>query len=89
MSAEPAVLRAHLGPGGGDSDGTLAIVLAEGAQASAAARRVAEALAADTTLRPGWSAGWTWRCSRRTLRLRPASPCSPADREPGPRGPGT
>ncbi|MFA7769011.1 SseB family protein [Streptomyces sp. NPDC048723] len=51
VSAEPAVLRAHLGPGGGDSDGTLAIVLAEGAQASAAARRVAEALAADTTLR--------------------------------------
>ncbi|MFF4422117.1 SseB family protein [Streptomyces sp. NPDC001549] len=51
VSAEPAVLRAHLGPGGGDSDGTLAIVLAEGAQAPAAARRVAEALAADTTLR--------------------------------------
>ncbi|MER6255662.1 SseB family protein [Streptomyces sp. NPDC001584] len=50
-SAEPAVLRAHLGPGGADSDGTLAIVLAEGAQAPAAARRVAEALAADTTLR--------------------------------------
>lgn len=51
VSAEPAVLRAHLGPGGADSDGTLAIVLAEGAQAAAAARRVAEALAADTTLR--------------------------------------
>ncbi|MFF4447425.1 SseB family protein [Streptomyces sp. NPDC001502] len=51
VSAEPAVLRAHLGPGGADSDGTLAIVLAEGAQAPAAARRVAEALAADTALR--------------------------------------
>ncbi|MFI1652228.1 SseB family protein [Streptomyces avidinii] len=51
VSAEPAVLRAHLGPGGADSDGTLAIVLAEGAQAAATARRVAEALAADTTLR--------------------------------------
>ncbi|MCX5180302.1 SseB family protein [Streptomyces virginiae] len=51
VSAEPAVLRAHLVPGGADSDGTLAIVLAEGAQAPAAARRVAEALAADTTLR--------------------------------------
>ncbi|MGW3324960.1 SseB family protein [Streptomyces virginiae] len=51
VSAEPAVLRAHLVPGGGDCDGTLAIVLAEGAQAPAAARRVAEALAADTTLR--------------------------------------
>ncbi|WP_030723457.1 SseB family protein [Streptomyces sp. NRRL S-237] len=51
VSAEPAVLRAHLVPGGADSDGTLAIVLAEGAPAPAAARRVAEALAADTTLR--------------------------------------
>ncbi|WP_030765506.1 MULTISPECIES: SseB family protein [unclassified Streptomyces] len=51
VSAEPAVLRAHLVAGGADSDGTLAIVSAEGAQASAAARRVAEALAADTTLR--------------------------------------
>ncbi|MEU8837558.1 SseB family protein [Streptomyces roseus] len=54
VSAEPAVLRAHLGPGGADADGTLAIVLAaeaQGARASAAARRVAEALAADETLR--------------------------------------
>ncbi|MGW7334311.1 SseB family protein, partial [Streptomyces sp. NPDC054840] len=51
VSAEPAVLRAHLGPGGADSDGTLAIVLSEGAKAPEAARRVAEALAADTTLR--------------------------------------
>ncbi|WP_406181537.1 SseB family protein [Streptomyces sp. NBC_01006] len=54
VSAEPAVLRAHLGPGGADADGTLAIVLAPGAQGAAdhaAARRVAEALAADETLR--------------------------------------
>lgn len=51
VSAEPAVLRAHLGPGGADADGTLAIVLAADAQAPVAARRVAEALAADTTLR--------------------------------------
>lgn len=52
VSAEPAVLRAHLGPGGADADGTLAIVLAADAQAApAAARRVAEALAADETLR--------------------------------------
>ncbi|MFJ3175490.1 SseB family protein [Streptomyces roseus] len=54
VSAEPAVLRAHLGPGGADADGTLAIVLAaeaQGALAAAAARRVAEALAADETLR--------------------------------------
>lgn len=48
------MLRAHLGPGGADADGTLAIVLAPGAQGAAdhaAARRVAEALAADETLR--------------------------------------
>ncbi|MEV0412317.1 SseB family protein [Streptomyces sp. NPDC050448] len=51
VSAEQAVLRAHLGPGGADSDGTLAIVLAAGGQDHAAARRVAEALAADETLR--------------------------------------
>ncbi|MGW7438609.1 SseB family protein [Streptomyces sp. NPDC054849] len=51
VSAEPAVIRAHLGPGGAGADGTLAIVLAAGVQAPAAARRVAEALAADTTLR--------------------------------------
>ncbi|MFC9583248.1 SseB family protein [Streptomyces yangpuensis] len=51
VSGEPAVLRAHLGPGGADADGILAIVLAADAQAPAAARRVAEALAADTTLR--------------------------------------
>lgn len=51
VSAEQAVLRAHLGPGGADSDGTLAIVLPAGAQAHVAARRVAEALAADETLR--------------------------------------
>lgn len=51
VAAEPAVVRAHLGPGGAGADGTLAIVLAADAQAAAAARRVAEALAADATLR--------------------------------------
>ncbi|WP_031157130.1 SseB family protein [Streptomyces xanthophaeus] len=51
VSAEPAVLRAHLVPGGPDSDGTLAIVLAADGQAPAAARSVAGALAADETLR--------------------------------------
>ncbi|MEV7542559.1 SseB family protein [Streptomyces sp. NPDC089915] len=51
VAAEPAVLRAHLGPGGATADGTLAIVLSEGAPVAPAARRVAEALAADETLR--------------------------------------
>ncbi|MFE2285875.1 SseB family protein [Streptomyces sp. NPDC059443] len=51
VAAEPAVLGAHLGPGGEDADGTLAIVLAAGPGAPAAARRVAEALAGDRTLR--------------------------------------
>ncbi|MCX4544549.1 SseB family protein [Streptomyces sp. NBC_01565] len=52
VAGEPAVLRAHLGPGGADADGTLAIALAGDPQtAQAAARRVAEALAGDETLR--------------------------------------
>lgn len=51
VAAEEGVLRAYLGPGGADSDGTLAIVPAEAGQAQPAARRVAEALAADETLR--------------------------------------
>ncbi|MEU3314672.1 SseB family protein [Streptomyces sp. NPDC048387] len=51
VAAEPAVLRAHLGPGGDSADGILAVVLAEGAPAAPAVRRVAEALAADETLR--------------------------------------
>ncbi|MCP3817159.1 SseB family protein [Streptomyces sp. A3M-1-3] len=49
VAAEPAVLRAHLGPG--RADGTLALVLAPGADAAEAARRVAGALAADEVLR--------------------------------------
>ncbi|MEV1050502.1 SseB family protein [Streptomyces sp. NPDC059017] len=51
LAAEPAVLRAHLGPG--SADGTLALVLGDGAGASPAeaAQRVARALAADETLR--------------------------------------
>ncbi|MFJ2605084.1 MULTISPECIES: SseB family protein [unclassified Streptomyces] len=45
VAAEPAVLRAHLGPG--TADGTLALVL----ESAGAARSVAERLAADETLR--------------------------------------
>ncbi|MER5465305.1 SseB family protein [Streptomyces sp. NPDC002668] len=49
VAAEPAVLRAHLGPGG--ADGTLALILARDAAPAETARRVAEALAADDALR--------------------------------------
>ncbi|WP_103886713.1 SseB family protein [Actinacidiphila yanglinensis] len=51
VAAEPGIARAHLTPGGPGSDGTLTLVLAEGADASAAANRVATALASDETLR--------------------------------------
>ncbi|MFB6812159.1 SseB family protein [Streptomyces sp. NPDC056387] len=71
VAAEPAVLRAHLGPGGADSDGTLAIVLAGGEQAHTAARRVAEALAADATLRARLVRGLD-------LALLPAEAAAPA-----------
>ncbi|OEJ96981.1 SseB family protein [Streptomyces thermolilacinus] len=51
LAAEPAVLRAYLGRGGG-ADGTLALVLTpESAAPAEAARRVATAMAADETLR--------------------------------------
>ncbi|MFC9702968.1 SseB family protein [Streptomyces sp. NPDC056943] len=49
VAAEPAVLRAHLGPGA--ADGTLALVLDGDAAPAEAAQRVARALAADETLR--------------------------------------
>lgn len=49
VAAEPAVLRAHLGPG--SADGTLALVLDDTAPPAEAARRIAEALAADEVLR--------------------------------------
>ncbi|CAM5571759.1 hypothetical protein GCM10010329_72530 [Streptomyces spiroverticillatus] len=49
VTAEPAVLRAHLRPG--DADGTLALVLAPDAAPAEVARRIAEALAADEVLR--------------------------------------
>jgi hypothetical protein len=49
VAAEPAVLRAHLGPG--EADGTLVLVLGPGADPAATARSVASALAADETLR--------------------------------------
>ncbi|MGW4205516.1 SseB family protein [Streptomyces sp. NPDC004726] len=48
-AAEPSVIRAHLLPG--DTDGTLALVLAEDADPAGAARRVAEALAGHDVLR--------------------------------------
>ncbi|MDT9684136.1 SseB family protein [Streptomyces sp. TRM76323] len=50
VAAEPAVLRAYLGRGGG-ADGTLALVLAPDAAPAQAARRLAAAMAADETLR--------------------------------------
>ncbi|MFF3732260.1 SseB family protein [Streptomyces sp. NPDC002476] len=49
VAAEPAVVRAHLGPG--RADGTLALVLDAGTDPADAARRVAERLAADEVLR--------------------------------------
>ncbi|MFE2599103.1 SseB family protein [Streptomyces sp. NPDC059396] len=49
VAAEPAVLRAHLGPG--SADGTLALVLDPAAPPAEAAHRIAGALAADDILR--------------------------------------
>ncbi|MDF6022137.1 SseB family protein [Streptomyces sp. JH34] len=49
VAAEPAVLRAHLGPG--TADGTLALVLAPDAVVAEAARRIADALSASEVLR--------------------------------------
>ncbi|WP_338675541.1 SseB family protein [Streptomyces sp. SCSIO 30461] len=49
VAAEPGLLRAHLGPG--SADGTLALVPAPDAVPADVAQRVAEALAADETLR--------------------------------------
>lgn len=49
VAAEPAVRRAHLGPG--HTDGTLALVLDPAAPPAETAQAVAERLAADETLR--------------------------------------
>ncbi|MFJ4684234.1 SseB family protein [Streptomyces sp. NPDC088789] len=49
VAAEPAVLRAHLGPG--RADGTLALVLDPSAEPAEAARAVAARMAGDDTLR--------------------------------------
>lgn len=49
VAAEPAVVRAHLGPG--QADGTLALVLDPTATPADAARAIAGSLAADETLR--------------------------------------
>jgi type III secretion system (T3SS) SseB-like protein len=51
VAAEPGIVRAHLSVGQQDSDGTLGLVLAPGADAAATARGVAAALAADEVLR--------------------------------------
>ncbi|MFJ5548997.1 SseB family protein [Streptomyces sp. NPDC093225] len=52
VAGEPTVVRAHLVPGGADADGILAVALdAPAAEVPKAARRIAEALAADETLR--------------------------------------
>ncbi|MFD0313842.1 SseB family protein [Streptomyces flavalbus] len=49
VAAEPAVVRAHLGPG--QADGTLALVLDPAADPAGTARAVAGRMAADETLR--------------------------------------
>ncbi|WP_274029134.1 SseB family protein [Streptomyces sp. MMBL 11-1] len=49
VAADPAVVRAHLGPG--SADGTLALVLAPDAVPAEAARRIARALSASEVLR--------------------------------------
>jgi hypothetical protein len=49
VADEPAVLRAHLGPG--DADGTLVLVLDPSAAPAEAVRRIAERIAGDDTLR--------------------------------------
>ncbi|NED02765.1 SseB family protein [Streptomyces sp. SID6648] len=49
VAADPAVVRAHLGPG--SADGTLALVLAPDAVPAEAARRIAQALSASEVLR--------------------------------------
>ncbi|WP_329180572.1 SseB family protein [Streptomyces sp. NBC_01477] len=56
LAAEPGVARAHLAPGT-DSDGTLGLVLAPGADAERTGRALAAALAADDTLRAGLRQG--------------------------------
>ncbi|MET9884256.1 SseB family protein [Streptomyces sp. NPDC006430] len=74
VAAEPAVLRAHLGPGGADADGTLAIVLASDEQAHTAARRVAEALAADEILRARLVRGLDLALLPQTAPAQPGDP---------------
>ncbi|UNS96040.1 SseB family protein [Streptomyces tubbatahanensis] len=51
LAAEPRIAGAHLAPGGSTGDGTLALSLTPGADVQDVARRVAEALAADETVR--------------------------------------
>ncbi|MFJ4900190.1 SseB family protein [Streptomyces sp. NPDC088727] len=70
VAAEPAVLRAHLGPG--RADGTLALVLAAGADPAEAAGRVARSLAASEVLRARLVRGLD-------LALLPANANAPGD----------
>lgn len=72
LSAEPGVAGAHLAPGGADTDGTLALALAEDADPQAVAGRVARALADDDTLRARLVHGLN-------LALLPAGTPLPAD----------
>jgi hypothetical protein len=51
LAAEPRIAGAHLTRGGQDSDGTLALTLAEDAAPAETVRRLARALASDETLR--------------------------------------
>lgn len=51
LAADPQVAGAHLLPGSGETDGTLALALAPDAEPATVARRVAEAVAADERLR--------------------------------------
>ncbi|MFR9674032.1 SseB family protein [Streptomyces sp. TR06-5] len=51
LADDPDVLAAHLVPGSGETDGTLALLLSSGAEPAAVARRVAQRLAADEALR--------------------------------------
>jgi hypothetical protein len=51
VAAEPGIAAAHLTPGGPGTDGTLTLVLTEGADAAASANRLAGVLATDEALR--------------------------------------
>ncbi|GAA2980268.1 SseB family protein [Streptomyces fulvorobeus] len=70
VAAEPAVLRAHLGPG--PADGIVAVVLTPDAVPAEAAQRLAAALAASEALRAGLVRGLD-------LALLPADAAAPGE----------